>query len=183
MRRSVRSRILRLLRPAESVVRRLIVIVAQGVSLELRSSGAFPVSFASGAGVARVPVFTLLDALRRPEAGGRAWGKRGGWPMLSVMGEAREAAPLAEDDPIVAAEPILRRIAALRAALDDLPKQARRLARWRLRRAARGGPGRVSPLRSGRPPGHRALVVHPVDVLLRDCHQLALMRLAEGARS
>lgn len=183
VRRSVRSRMLRLLHPAESVVRRLIVIVAQGLSLRLRSSGPCPKDIPSGAGSERVPLFSLLDALRYPQAGrGRAWA-RSGAAMLTVIGEAREGARSAEQDPIVSAQAILRRITALRAALDDLPGQARRLVRWRLRRAARGGPGRVSPLRSGRPPGHRAVVAHPVDIVLRDCHELALMRLAEGARS
>jgi hypothetical protein len=66
--------------------------------------------------------------------------------------------PPSPDDPIDAARLNLR-LAALAAALDNLPGQAKRFARWKARHSqGRAYPGRVrhiSPLRSGRPPGGR----------------------------
>ena len=64
-------------------------------------------------------------------------------------------------------------INALKSALDDLPRQAKRLARWRLRREAMPSPKFRSPLRPGRPPGHRKKPVHEVDEILAECHGLA----------
>ena len=61
----------------------------------------------------------------------------------------------AENDEL-AAGGMLRRIAALAWALEDLPAQAQRLVRWQARRIKARGAGKhvaLSPLRSGRPPG------------------------------
>lgn len=77
------------------------------------------------------------------------------------------------------------RLRALRNALNDLPRQARRLARWEARRDGllqRKGPFRpmrLSPMRPGPPPGRRLRAVHEVDDVLRECHGLALDRLNE----
>jgi hypothetical protein len=81
---------------------------------------------------------------------------------------------------------LCRRLQALQAALRDVPAQARRLARWlargeKLRQSGRWA--RVSPLRSGRPPGHRARNRHPVDEVLKDCHELALYSMANPEKS
>jgi hypothetical protein len=65
--------------------------------------------------------------------------------------------PPSPDDPIDATQ-LGRRLAALAAALDDLPGQAKRFARWKVRNAREntsGRPRRISPLRRGRPPGGR----------------------------
>jgi hypothetical protein len=65
--------------------------------------------------------------------------------------------PPSPDDPIDATR-LGRRLAALAAALDDLPGQAKRFARWRarnMRENTSGRPRRTSPLRRGRPPGGR----------------------------
>ncbi len=70
-----------------------------------------------------------------------------------------------------------RRLRALRLALADLAKQARRLARYNGRRDAAlkaGRPARLSPLRPGLPPGWRARPRHAIDPVLRECHRLAL---------
>ena len=63
--------------------------------------------------------------------------------------------PPSRHDPIDATRLGLR-LAALASALDDLPAQARRFARWKARNArarARGVARRISPLRPGRAPG------------------------------
>jgi len=71
-------------------------------------------------------------------------------------------------------------MAALARALDDLPAQARRFARWRARRdlaLANGRICRIAPLRGGYPygirrPGSRRRA-HDVDEVLRTVHGLA----------
>lgn len=65
--------------------------------------------------------------------------------------------PPSPDDPIDATR-IGLRLAALAAALDDLPGQAKRFARWQARNTRENAAGRIrrtSPLRRGRPPGGR----------------------------
>jgi hypothetical protein len=73
----------------------------------------------------------------------------------------------------VGAERLSRRLQALKLALEDLPRQARRLARWRVRRETAKNPKFKSPLRPGPPPGHRRKKVHEVDEVLAECHWLA----------
>ena len=74
---------------------------------------------------------------------------------------------------------LFTRLRALRAALQDIPRQARRLARWEARQAlARREkrplrPRRMSIIRPGLPPGWRERRVHDVDDVLRECHGLA----------
>ena len=62
---------------------------------------------------------------------------------------------------------------ALEAALQDLPRQAMRLARWRMRQEMSQNPSFKSPLRPGRPPGHRRRATHAIDELLSECQWLA----------
>ena len=83
------------------------------------------------------------------------------------------AAPVTPPDGLVDAERLSRRLQALKLALEDLPRQARRLARWRVRREAAKAPKFKSPLRPGPPPGHRKRPIHPIDEILADCHWLA----------
>lgn len=119
-----------------------------------------------------------------------------GVPRISVPGfGAPFAAPLrrprSPDEPVDATRLGLR-LAALARALDDLPGQAIRFARWRARRDAadKAPPGRVrrlSPLRSGRPPGGRLARFDPfatrrrtireIDEILAHAHALAVEAL------
>jgi hypothetical protein len=97
--------------------------------------------------------------------------------------------PPSPDDPIDATQ-LSRRLAALAAALDDLPGQAKRFARWKARNMRENSPGRfrrTSPLRRGRPPGGRLTRFDPfvsrprnvreVDEILAHAHALALYAL------
>ncbi len=77
------------------------------------------------------------------------------------------------DDALVNAVPLTRRLEALKLALDDLPRQARRMARWRARRETMPSPKFRSPLRPGPPPGSRRKPIHLVDEVLIECHGLA----------
>ena len=76
-------------------------------------------------------------------------------------------------DGMVSAARVIRRLEALESALADLPRQAMRLVRWRMRQEKSPNPSFKSPLRPGRPPGHRTRAVHEVDELLSECHWLA----------
>ncbi|MCV3239843.1 hypothetical protein [Mesorhizobium sp. ZC-5] len=161
-------RLLLLLRPVEAATRRLIVVLASGLPI-LNPRAAAAERPAPGAGEApiqvqrvaeptappgdsktsdaRLPVFALADRPKRYEwfFSGKPHGA--GWKGPSPA--------LPGNDELDAAG-ILRRIAALARALDDLPAQADRLARWRLRRMAARAAGKaraLSPLRPGIPPG------------------------------
>ncbi|HUQ36314.1 MAG TPA: hypothetical protein VM144_08055, partial [Aestuariivirga sp.] len=83
------------------------------------------------------------------------------------------AVPPPPPDGLVNAGRLSRRLQALKLALDDLPRQARRMARWRMRRENMPSPKFKSPLRPGPPPGHRKRQIHPIDEILANCHWLA----------
>jgi hypothetical protein len=239
--------VLRLLRPAEAAVRRLIIVAARGLVVTLpparpRKPKPKPTILRNGVGTgilmprgyrgpppltpplkgegvvnaasslatnaiganasespsplwggvrgggetARSPGFRLFDPL--PRWGRRARPRACGVPRISVPGFTQPF-PIrlpSPDDPVDAARLTLR-LEALASALDDLPGQARRFARWRARRdaanalARQGRPTgrscRFSPLRPGRPPGGRRKPVHEVHEVLDVVHGLAFWAL------
>ncbi|MGL4488934.1 MAG: hypothetical protein ACRCU5_05760, partial [Rhizobiaceae bacterium] len=63
--RPVYRTILSILRPAESAVRRLIIIAAFGLVVAPRLSKPFPAAFASNPAAERLPTFLLIDPLKR----------------------------------------------------------------------------------------------------------------------
>ncbi len=205
--RHLHRAILRLLRPAESAVRRLVIVVARGLvvtlpaprprkarpaSIFLRKPGGTGILMPRGHRPSARPVpralaLPLLDPLRRSVRLRRPVAS--GIPRISLPGVIAPShitprRPPAPDDPLDATRLALR-LRALGAALDDLPAQARRFARWKAARAAgRAAAGaqnqnpaaagaqnqnpdaagaqkknqrtrRVWPLRPGRPPGQR----------------------------
>lgn len=177
--RQVWRRSLAVLRPAEAAARRLIVIVARGLELRPAPPRPCPAVIPRGkAERARMPRFQLFDPLRRvgvfvPRVAASAA------PRIRLIGDPASdirTPPSATEITDLDATRLCRRMTALQDALHNLPAQAQRLARWRARRD-KARPGRVSPLRSGRPPGHRARARHEVDEVLRDCHTLALWAL------
>jgi hypothetical protein len=104
-------------------------------------------------------------------------------PRISLPGHfdpvfvTPSAASLAD---MMDAKHIARRLEALLRALQNLPREARRLARWQARRPlilSQNKPTRLSPLRPGRPPGFRLRVNHEIDGVLNECHALVLDRL------
>ena len=219
--------ILRVLRPAESAARRLIIAAARGLTvapprprkaapkpamdltpyrrlgLAVRvMPGAAAVARREEAdrgtadrGAARIPAFPLFDAPRRFALFGprRRTVPPHAAPRIMYPGliEPHRLPPPPAPGDLVGAERLTRRIAALTAALDDLPGQARRYARWKAARdaaqAGQGPPRRVSPIRRWRPPGGRLFrfdpdVTHPknireVDEILAHAHALALYAL------
>jgi hypothetical protein len=187
----------RVLRPAESAVRRLIVIAARGLTVKVPPSRPMPKGrvIAKGRSGGSRLTFQLFDrrksfAIRsgrgKPKFTGFRFGVAviGRDPTVAAMWAARaprpELQPQPEDDGLVNAGPLCRRLQALNAALADLPGQAQRLARWRVRRerAQAKRPMFTSPIRPGDPPGHRRKPVREVDHVLRECHGLALDAMA-----
>jgi hypothetical protein len=172
--RGIRLAVLRVLRGAEAAVRRLIVIAAQDLgALPSRARAAMPSGGISAGDGARVPAFPLFDPRRRITVGA-AFGRRGE-PRVSFFDggdPVRVSAPVPIESETVDAARLCQRMQGLLGALDDLPRQARRLARWRGRAAEQAA--LKGPMRPGRPPGHRERPLHPVDEILRECHTLAL---------
>ena len=178
--------VLRVLRPAESAVRRLIVIAARGLVVKVAPSRPMPKGEMIGKGAGnRLPSFQLFDTrkdfpeLRQPRIKYAKYPPRihffGPDSRVDALWSSPppEAAPVSPPDGLVNAERLSRRLQALKLALDDLPRQALRLARWRVRREAAKTPTFKSPLRPGPPPGHRKRQIHPIDEILADCHGLA----------
>jgi hypothetical protein len=186
--RTLHNAALRLLRPAESAVRRLIVIAAQGLVVKLRPSRTGPILAAPGGkGSSRPPSFRLFDPPCRTREHPWRTPVRGiprihvftGDPRIAAVwaAAAPRANPAPEPDTTIETAPIRRRLAALEAALGDLPRQARRLARWQAKREKLPDAKPKSPLRPGRPPGHRRTPLHDVDHVLDECHGLAMVVL------
>ncbi len=177
------SAVLRVLRPAESAVRRLIVIAARGLVVKPAPSRPMPAGLIGRGGGSKRPSFQLFDP-RKNFAGPRrrAFARIaprihffGSDPRVAALWPARPPAadPAPPPDGLVNAARLTRRLQALKLALDDLPRQARRLARWRVRRENAQSPKFKSPLRPGHPPGHRRKKVHEIDEILAECHGLA----------
>ena len=178
--------VLRVLSPAESCLRRLIVVAAKGLVI------AHAVSRPKSAGAVRPgkrgisrPSFQLFDPQPRIVFPRRRNPKRA-VPRIHFFNtdgefitigppirQARAPARAKSADGMVNAARVIRRLEALEAALADLPRQARRLVRWRMREEKSENPSFKTPLRPGRPPGSRRRAVHLVDELLDECQWLA----------
>ncbi len=137
--RRLHRAVLGLLRPAEAATRRLIIVAARGLAVALpplrQRKPAVPRK-AGRAGVPRdltprIPALPLFDRLSPWTSRVRRSARRG-VPRISVPGYS-EPFPVrlpSAGDPIDAAR-LASRLQALAAALDDLPGQAKRFARWR----------------------------------------------------
>jgi hypothetical protein len=198
--RHLHRAVLRLLRPAEAAVRRLIIVAAHGLVVTLpparpRKPAANPAPCSFGiaavmpsAGFARLAagrtangrthVLPLFDPMRLPGRARLRFVPAHAAPRISVPGATarhRLPPPPTPADPLDATRLGLR-LDALAAALDDLPKHARRFARWRARQSrssAANRPRRLSPLKPGRPPGYRLRPTHEIHGILADLHHFA----------
>jgi hypothetical protein len=166
-------------------MRRLVVIAARDLVVKLAPSRPMPKGHMIGKGSASCSSFQLFDP-RKNFAELRQYGRRpartpprnhffGSDPRVAALWAAPQPAadPAPPPDGLVNAERLSRRLQALKLALEDLPRQARRLARWRVKRENAKTPKFKSPLKPGPPPGHRRKAIHPIDEILADCHGLA----------
>ncbi len=168
-------RALRILRPAESAVRRLIMFAAHEMALR-----GFKLRPARRDGLAeflvfsrpnsqsdeRLPAFNLIDPLK-------IFGREAPDMDGFYAGEYSDA----PDKTPVSAASLGLRILALKHALENLPKQARRLARWYEQRDlaySQNLPHRYSPMRPGPAPASEKRKTHEIDEVLLECHLLAI---------
>ena len=184
--RSTFAMIMLVLRPAESCVRRLIVIAAHGLTLKPKPPRDFvilgprpedPVS-AMPDGVIPTRAFKLFDPLKSfdPQA---IWDVQPVWESGFDLASTFTYSGENPAEPIPATH-IAQRLNALIRALDNIPYQARRLLLWQAKRDAllkASKPTRISPMRPGLPPGWRERKIHEIDDVLRECHGLANDRL------
>ncbi|WP_223476321.1 hypothetical protein [Oricola indica] len=192
--RHMRNHLLRMLRPAESAVRRLVVIVARNLKYALpaaRSDAPARAGKARGRNgeAARMPSFPVIDPMPAIPLGPVRRYSRS-FPRITAIGFSEPCPvpdPALPDDTVDAAG-LCRRMAVLKRVLDDLDAQARRLARWRARRdlalealregRSQGKTIRLSAMRPGRPPGRRKRPRFEVDRVLEECHALARHAMA-----
>ncbi|QKV19382.1 hypothetical protein [Oricola thermophila] len=224
--RALRSRILSVLRPAEFAARRLIVMAACKLERDVTlgperpgqrrgPDGGDPSVRQTGHGTEEEheptdaelldlyrdrPCFALFDPWKRHAPFlFDVTGLDGPFGHVFLEYDAREevwSEPGLDPDALVDARALSRRIRALALALDDLDRQAARLARWKARfdraieriRAADAGeiegvtagavrkpaPWRFRPLRLGLPPGWRRRPRTEIEEVLKECHLLAL---------
>ena len=185
--------VLRVLRPAESAVRRLIIVAARGITLKPAQPRTTPRHVGTARRSGRRHSFQLFDPRQRfSSVTGTSNSRRpirlvrGPEPRLRVIDVSfdprvplfRKALPVApvvvpEPDDSVSAIRISRRLAAIKLALEDLPRQARRYLRWQAKPLEARRPMLSSALRRGQPPGYQKNPLHKVDEILAECDWLA----------
>ena len=179
----------RLLRPAESAVRRLIVMAARGLVLKpglVRPVRPMPQGLVfAGRRSGRVSfqlfdprmVFSFGQASVRIARVGPSIRFFDVSPLVPLfqrpVPETPSPLPQGRLDEAAGALRLGRRLAAVKGALEDLPRQARRLLRWQIKRDKLQVPAFKSALRPGPPPGHRKKPKEEIDFVLRECHALA----------
>ena len=167
----------RLLRPTESALRRLIVIAARGLVVKPIAKRPMPKGLVIMRKWSKIMPFRLFD--RR-----KTFDFIGTENPLFVKVRTYESNPFnpfsslyqsrpAEQDANPNAVHLCRRLTAAAHALETLPRQAMRLARWTERRKMMERPKFKSPLRPGPPPGYRDKPIVEVDFVLQECHALA----------
>jgi hypothetical protein len=189
--RPVYRAVLGVLRPAEAAVRRLIIVAARGMVVKPRQRRPAPAGLKISGKVQGRVSFQLFDPRRSDWTYGRPARSSGPLPRIRFIDIAfdprislyrrqqpeRAAFVPEKDDTVeddtVNAIPLCRRLAAIKRALEDLPRQARRFARWRARPIEARRPRLATALRRGPPPGHRKRQTHEVEEILARCHWLA----------
>ena len=167
LRRQEMLSVLRVLRPAEAALRRLIAIMARDVAVPPRPVRERLAKGAARKSGVRSSSFRLFDPRKRINLG-----RGGASARFSVIGVDDPAWPVPMDS-VVKTQALERRLRAVHHALADIPAQAQRLARALARRGQRY----LRPMRPGKPPGHRARGKDEIDRVLAECHALALYAL------
>ncbi|MFN0193636.1 MAG: hypothetical protein ACKVP5_16965 [Aestuariivirga sp.] len=181
--RALHRAILRILRPAEAAVRRLIAAAAVGVVLKPRASRPMPKGKKiekKGTGKTRRPLFRLED-IRPPMVPGRTpvkYRKTLGihfYPYDTLIRPTTPVKPAPPQDGKVDGARLQRRLQAIRNALDNLPREVQRLLRWKVKREKTYETRLIytNPIRPGPPPYVHEKPRHEVEDVLRECHWLA----------
>jgi hypothetical protein len=190
---NLRLEVLRILRPAEAAVRRLIFIAAQGLvpkPATQKPAGFFSSFRKVDATKPRRATFNLSDP--RPPMIGHDVVCDAASGNVTLATRAPRISSIAPIDPTIPAlfaaqraqvktrtpkdanqtQTLINRLQAIRSALKNIPREAQRLARWTARREriAKQRLVYTSPLRVGPPPGYRKEPVHEVDRILAECH-------------
>ena len=186
--------IVRVLRPAESAVRRLIVVLVTITGMkappprpQAQSGSSVPPGLArTGTGKKRQS-FPLFDPRQRFWRQRPAKKASAALPRiisldgegLSRLKESLNAPHMPDKKPAdISPLNLLRRLEAVIGALEDLPRQAKRLVRALARRQKFPHLKLRMPMRPGRAPGFRVKPRLEVDHVLRDCDWLARNALA-----
>jgi len=180
---------LHIVRPTESALRRLIVIVAarmhasgQSICVNQKTQTMIFLSErkSSGQMKERIPAFCLFDKRKRFGRIDHGYASRArlrAQPRIWVAGITnpnRPGSTRCRSHPSVSAQRVAQRIRAMARAIETLPAQTRRLMRVLENRSHRPpGPRRIGPLRPGLPPAWRRNARHPSDHTLADCALLA----------
>jgi hypothetical protein len=175
----------RLLRPTESALRRLIVIAARGLVVKPLPKRPMPkglVIVSKGSGRMIFPLFDQRKSFDFISTENPLFVKVKTYESnpFNPFSSFYPSRPGNPDDSIKATQ-LSRRLAAVAHALETLPRQAQRLARWTARRKTIENPKFTSPLRPGPPPGHRDKPKAEVDYVLQECHGLAFDALREDS--
>jgi hypothetical protein len=210
--KSLNNAVLHILRAAEAATRRLIVVMARGMAIKPYVPRHFPkdrvIPTGNGRGGGkRPPAFRLTDRQepllpqrhkRRPPPIGPRISLLGHDPTIPAMlawqvpsakpeSKARRGPKPRPDDGFVDSARLARRLLAIKAALEDLSRQATRLNRWKARREWQVDQGRLvrtSPLRevsrSGiidppsyrQPPDHGDPIREEAENIFWDCVSL-----------
>jgi len=186
--RHVRLMILRLLGPAESAYRRLVLLKARNMPDVEHVRRAPPEKTISrGKGGTGKRAFPLFDQRKKRNSTGK---KRpaGTGPRIYAFDETDAyyapdpQKPAPEPDDLVCAQSLCKRLESLRDALGDISRQARRLKRAQARRAVSKRQKLQGPLRINTPPHHRergsSVYEREVDAVLAECQTLARRWLA-----
>ncbi|MFN0191080.1 MAG: hypothetical protein ACKVP5_03765 [Aestuariivirga sp.] len=188
--RALHTTILRILRPAEAAVRRLIVAAARGMAMKPAVSRPMPTGeiVRKGTGKTRRPVFRLEDIRPpmappepRPKHALKSFSPADLTPaaLRALQRKSRDLIAKSKPAPIkdgkVNAASLAGRLQAIGFALEDLTHQAERLMRWRARRQRISKERLIytNPIRPGPPPDVQKKARHEVEEVLRDCHWLA----------
>jgi hypothetical protein len=170
---AIYTRALAIIRPAESAVRRLIIIAAMQLSpsqFRLRTPRARQTDFAllRQRAASPIPAFTLIDPLK-------TFGDQS--PDFQIIDPSFDEDHEPKTTTRLSAITLGRRLLALKKALDTIPREAKRLARWYAVRDAAlqaSAPHRLSPLRPGPPIGLPRRKRTEVQNVLLECHLLAI---------
>ncbi|MFN0191579.1 MAG: hypothetical protein ACKVP5_06325 [Aestuariivirga sp.] len=188
--RALHTAILRILRPAEAAVRRLIVAAARGMAVKPSVPRAAPKEGFAGKGKSsgRRPVFRLEDIRPpmappepRPKHSLKSFSPADLTPaaLRALHRKSRDliakSKPAPPKDGNVNASSLARRLQAISFALEDLSGQAKRFLRWKARRKKLSKERLIytNPIRPGPPPYVHKKPRHEVEEVLRDCHWLA----------